>query len=276
MLKKTFSLAALFFILPILVCAQNFSGNTSDVAIAAPERSLKIGETLQYSVEWLGVPVGRITLYVDGIKKIDGNDCYHIVGRAKPNRVISKFYDVEYTVHTYIDVKNGYTVRFEKTRRMNNQVSYVEIDFDHKKNEALYRQSGSAPMWELSEVHDQVANSVPVTIKIFDGTQDLFSSLYYLRLLDLKQGQQRTINIYYEQRSWTLNAYIGVPFVRDIRHKGSFAVFEATLTSNLSKLVLGKSNMTVYLTADSRRIPVEFKFGTSLGTIRGIIQNMPD
>lgn len=275
-MKKIVLLIALFLLLSTFVYAQNFSSKEQKLAIFPNERSLRIGEVLQYSVEWLGIPVGKIILEVRGIEEIDGSDCYHIVGRALPNKFLSKLYDVEYIVHTYIDVKNGYTIRFEKTRRMKDKFNYVEIDFDHQKKEAIYRASGSAPLLVISEARQELENSVPVSFKIIDGTQDLFSGLYYLRLLDIKENQNYAVSVYYEQRNWSVKTKIGKPFIRDIRRKGTFVVFEASLSSDLSKFILGKSHMSVYLTADSRRIPLEFKIGTSLGAIRGIIQDIPN
>lgn len=273
-MKKIVILIAIFLGVNVSLYAQNFMNKKEKITIAAPETSLKIGEKLRYSVEWLGIPVGKITLNVQGIEKIDGRECYHILASATPNKFFAKFYDVEYIVHTYIDAKTFYTYRFEKTRRLKGEFNYVVIDFDREKKEARYQQSGSAPVLDISAVREEVATSVPVTFKILDGTQDLFSSFYYLRFLDLKENQASTVNIYYEQRNWSVNVKVEKPFFRDIRKIGSFAVFGVSLDSKLGEFILGKRKMFVYFTADSRRIPLEFKFATSLGLIRGKIQDI--
>jgi len=46
------------------------------------------------------------------------------------------------------------------------------------------------------------------------------------------------------------------------------------IINRLKTIILGKSKLTVYFSADERRIPVEFKFPTGLGQIRGIIQGI--
>jgi len=265
-----------FLTLPIFVCAQNFGRKKERLAIVAPEKFLKIGEELQYSVEWLGVRVGKIILKVEEIKNIDGHDCYHIIARAMPNKYLAKFYDVEYIVHTYIDKENFYTRRFEKIRRMEGKYNYVTIEFDREKKEVRFRTEGSAPLFDISGRRVQVGQSAPHTLKIINGTQDLFSSVYYIRLLEIKDDQSYTITIYYDRKNWPLHMKVGRPFYRDIRRKGTFAVFEASMNSDLSTFILGKSGMTVYFSADSRRIPLEFKFGTGMGSVRGIIQYISD
>lgn len=275
-MKKIIILILLSLGLSTLVYAQNFRDKKEKITIAPPANALKTGEQLCYSVEWLGIPVGKIILSVQGIKKIDGNECYHIMAMAMPNKFLSKLYEIKYIVHTYIDTKTFYTRRFEKTRRLKGKFSYVLIDFDREKKEVRYKQLGSAPLLDISAVRDQIAASLPVTLKILDDTQDLFSSFYYLRFLGLKENQKHNhLNIYYAQRNWSVNARIEEPFLKDMRKLGSFAVFGVSLDSNLGEFIIGKRKMLVYFTADSRRIPLEFKLATSLGLIRGKIQNIP-
>ena len=277
-MRKIAVLVCFLLILPVFVCAQNFSGRRQNkIPIAEPEKSLKIGERLEYSLEWLGVPVGTITLHVEEIRNIEGHDCYYVTAHAMPNKYLAKLYDVEYTVHTYIDTKHIYTRRFEKIRRMKDQYNYVTIDFDRENKRVEYRSEGSAPLFDISEGHrDEAGQEIPRTLEGINGTQDLFSSIYYLRLLELKKNHSYNIEIYYDQKNWPLTMRVGEPFMMDIRHQGTFAVFKTTMDSELGKFILGKSKMTVYFTADSRRIPVEFKFWTGLGYIRGIISDRSD
>ncbi|MDP3732138.1 MAG: hypothetical protein Q8R31_03785, partial [Candidatus Omnitrophota bacterium] len=55
--------------------AQNFKGKTQNITISDPAKELSIGERLEYSVEWLGVPVGKIRLKVEGITTINNYEC---------------------------------------------------------------------------------------------------------------------------------------------------------------------------------------------------------
>ena len=65
------------------------------------------------------------------------------------------------------------------------------------------------------------------------------------------------------------------PFLREIRKKGSFPVVKISPDSLLNNYILGKRRLIVYLTTDSRRIPLEFKLETGLGPISARIQNPP-
>lgn len=257
--------------------AQNFKGKPeTPVTIAGPQKTLKEGERLEYVVEWLGIPVGRITLSTNGIVTVNNRQCYHISAKAIPNRFFRKLYDMEYDVHSYIDIKTLSSVRFEKTRRMNNIYTYVEADFDQDKNEAIYKYySPSGPVEyvsfpserkELIETHKEI-------IKVPPGVQDLLSSLFYFRLLEIKEQGNYPLNISYHSLNWKMDIKIGKAMMKEFRKKGSFGVFSAAPSSELNKFILGKRKLSVFFTADSSRVPVEFDFGTSVGALKGILQS---
>jgi hypothetical protein len=277
--KQITQISPILLVIPFFISilnAQNFASKGQSLTISEPEKSFRVGEKLQYRVEWLGIPVGNIILNVAGIEKIDSNECYHIIARAMPNRFLTKLYDIEYTVHTYIDKNTLYTVRFEKTRRLRDKIAHIVIDFDRKKNEARIRREGSADSIHISSLREELGRGMPTTIEILGDTQDLFSSFFQFRLMQIKQDHSYPINIYYDERNWTINMKVERPFIKDMRKKGSFAVFKSLLESDLNSYILGKSKLYVYFTADSRRIPLEFHLGTGLGPVRGIIKNIPD
>jgi hypothetical protein len=91
--------------------------------------------------------------------------------------------------------------------------------------------------------------------------------------MDLKENSSYTINIYYDERNWEVKFKVGQPFLKEIRKKGTFPVFEIIMNTELNEFILGKSDLILFLTADRRRIPTEFKLGTGLGTIHGKIRS---
>lgn len=258
------------------VSAQNFKDEPEKISILEPKKGLTIGETLGYSVEWLGIPVGKIVLKVEGSQTVNNYECYHITARALPNRFFQRLYDLEYQVDSYIDKQSFLPVRFQKTRRLNKENNYLTIDFDWEKNEARYKSWGSGAFIKISPLRQKLEGIHPTTTRIPQGTQDLFSSFYYFRVLKIKEGQSYPVNIYYGQRNWPVNLKVDKPFLREIYKKGAFAVVKVYPVSELNDYILGKRNFWVYLTVDSRRLPLEFRLNSAVGPIRGIIQNIPE
>lgn len=274
--KKVLIITVLLLNIYGFACSEDFKGKPQDIIIQEPRKALKLGETLDYSVEWLGIPVGKIVLKVEGTTTLNNYDCYHISATAIPNRFLHRLYDLEYRVDSYIEKDSFLPVRFEKIRRLNKETNFVTIDFDHKKNEAKYKAWGSTLFVKISPLRNKLETANPVTINFPEGTQDLFSSFYYFRIVNIKEGQGYPVNIYYGQRNWPVKMNVDKPFLREMRRKGTFAVVRVFPVSQINDYILGKRNLSVYLTVDSRRIPIEFKLNTAIGPFRGVIQDLPD
>jgi len=275
-MKKTFIMLLAVLLFAPFLYAQNFHGKEAiALAIEKPAKKLNINESLNYSVEWLGIPVGKINLHVEGVIKIDGRDCYLIAAKAWPNNFFKKFYDFEYNVNTLIDSHTFLTRRFEKTRRIGKDSMQEIIDFNRENNSVHYTRQKKAPSLILSFERIKLEQDIPSTYELAPNSQDLFSALYYFRIADIKPDDKFKLNIYYSLRNWQVVADIGRPFIKSLRKKGSLAVFNVRLTSLLNTFVLGKQDMEVVFSADSRRIPVLFKFGSGIGTFRGVLEELP-
>ena len=194
-LKKAVILIILILSVGNPVYAQNFKGKPQNLTISVSAKELGIGETLIYSLEWLGIPVGKIVLKVEGITMINNYECYHITAKAMPNRFFRRLYDLEYTVHTYIDKQFYYTRRFEKIRHMNKQYNRIVIDFDQEKHKASFFSEGSASFLKISPQRIKIESNAPTTTEIPYGTQDLLSSFYCFRFLDIRQNTNYPVNI---------------------------------------------------------------------------------
>lgn len=264
---------ALFLFIPA-VYAQNFSGKTKEVRILPPKNSLIIGEKLEYDILWLGIPVGNILLNVSGIEKVNGRDAYHITGEAKPNDFFAALYDLEYRVDSYMDTLTCCTLSFEKSKIVNGKISKVEIAFDQDKHLAMVKEEGAVPRAQRPASRNLTMRQKEPLNQTIRCSQDIFSTIFYLRLMDLKEKSSYDIPVYYDKRNWITNIKISGAFSRDFHKKGIFDVFGVTIDSDLDELILGMRQMTGLLTADSRRIPMEFRFGSGIGSFYGKIRSI--
>jgi len=277
-MRKNLFFAIAFIGLWPLTFAQNFKGKEIKLSIEPSPYKLTPGETLTYSAEWLGFPAGKIILSVKGIEQVSGHECYHVYAWARPNNFFRMFYDVEYKVDSYIDTKTFSTLRFEKIRRKNQVFDYSMIQFDREKNEATY--SSCHPQGPIDKINfaslskDLAANN-PKTVKTASLTQDPLSSVYYFRLLDIKENNVYSINISFDQKDWPVKVKVGKLLLKEIRKKGIFSVFEFSAEAGMLNFVGGTGKSMVYFTTDSKRIPLSFATNTKFGPIKGLIQDLP-
>lgn len=274
-MKRTLSILFIFVGVFCSAYAQNFKG-IADAAVVPfidPQKQIKTGESLAYSIEWLGVPVGHVIFRAEEPEKIDGHQCYHIVARSFPNRYLRKIYDLEYTVHTYIDVEMLSPRRFIKVRRFDQNTNTVQTDFDLEKGVAANSSQGEAGFVNVSKRREEIKKEI--TSNFPPKTQDLLSFFYYFRLTKIEPEVMYPVNVYYNQSNWLLQITAGKPFYRELHKKGRYPVSVVSVGSNLNDYIMGKEQFSVTLTTDARRIPVEFKFGTALGPIRAVIREVP-
>ncbi|MCX5712592.1 MAG: DUF3108 domain-containing protein [Candidatus Omnitrophica bacterium] len=275
-MRKYYIAAILFFMFSVNLWAQNFkSFDCSDPIIEKPDKKLSINENLDYSLEWLGIPVGKINLHIEGEIMISGREYYLIAAKALPNSFFKKFYDFEYNVSTLVDTQTFLTRRFEKTRRIGKDSVREIIDFDRASNIVHYKVENAAPKLQLSFDRVKMEQDIPQTYELVPNAQDLFSALYYFRVTEVKPDSQVKLDVYYALRNWKVDAYIGKARMVALRKKGTRPVFNVRLSSQLNRFVFGKEDMDVTFTADSRRIPVYFKFGSGIGTFRGVLEEFP-
>jgi len=279
-MKRLILIALIFLFIPgVFLWADNFLGKKEGLSIEPPRKALLTPEVLRYSVEWLGVPVGKIILTTEGTEQINSRPCYLITARTFPNRFFVKLFDVEYKLASYTDKEGLYSLRFIKARRIKEVSDEMRIDFDQKNHRAFYKffvPGGPAEIITFPSMRKERVVNAEATIDIPEQCQDLLSSLYYFRLLDIKEKNTYPVNISYGQVNWEMNVSAGKPYKKDFYKKGSLGVFTVSPKTQLADFILGKRELSITFTSDSARVPVIITVNTAIGQFRACLENLPD
>jgi len=260
-IKRIFIISFLFFLIIFDYKSDASNYKFKRTIINSEKKELPAGEELLYRLELFGIPIGWINLKIKEKTLFKGRSCYHIIGQAYSNRFFKKFYDVAYNVDTYIDAETFVSYRFQKQRRLNNQFTKVTVDFNWDKKQI--------------KISDEVDNKQrEQLINLNDKTQDLLSSLYYFRLMNIELNGSYDIRIFYGTETWITNIKVKSPQLIDIYRKGSLEAFETEINTELSQIILQTPRLTVYFTNDTKRIPILFYLRFPFGHLRGRIYNL--
>ena len=60
-----------------------------DIIIAEPDKRLPEYETLTFTLKWIGISVGTVTMSVKGVRKINERDAYVLEAAFQSNRFLS-------------------------------------------------------------------------------------------------------------------------------------------------------------------------------------------
>lgn len=133
------------------------------------------GETLVYTVAWLKIEGGEMTLSARRTATPDGVPVHHLLLTAVSNEYVSKFYPVNTRYETWVDARDFQPLRFEKRAREGRYVSDEVEEFD------LVRRIGS---WRTDRT--------PLPERV----SDIISSFYFMRTSPLRPGTDVRLDMF--------------------------------------------------------------------------------
>ena len=217
-------------------------------------RAVPVPEKLVYSLSWMGIAVGTATQEIseDGAHR-------KILSHALSNDWLSAFYPVDDRTESLL-AKNGshfpgesryYRMTFKEGRRTRDR----EITFDQEKR--------------VGRFHDRLGGE-QVEIPIVENTYDIYASFYYVRSQPLEPGSSFMIHVLdgKELRN------IEVKVLKRERVTVPAGEFNTILVRPMVKsegVFEGKGGALIWLTDDSRRIPVKAETKVRVGSVTAVL-----
>lgn len=214
-----------------------------------------VGERLSFDIKYGFVSAGTAVLGIPEVALERGYECYHIVSLAESNPFFSVFFTVRDVAESYVDVRDLAPLRFEKRLREGDFRAHDLVLFDHERQVAVY------PM--------KNGRVVPIATRV----QDILSSLYYVRMMELEVGEPVYIDNHADGKNYPLRINvlrrerISVP-------AGDFDTIVVEPVMRTAGLFSHKGRLTVWLTDDERRIPVLMKSKVMIGSIAAVLTDV--
>ena len=254
-----FLCAALLSVLPI-ASAVSPVGAAGGRATLGPSGEVAVppfgvGERLSFEIKYGFVSAGTATLGIPEIVTERGYECYRIVSLAESNPFFSAFFTVRDVVESYLDTRELVPRRFEKRLREGDFRAHDLVLFDHDRHVALYPKRDG--------------RLVPISV----GAQDVLSSLYYVRMMDLIVGRSVFIDNHADKKNYPLE----IKVLRKERVRVPAGRFDCIVVEPFMRgagLFSQKGRLTVWLTDDAERIPVLMKSKVVVGSISAVLTDI--
>ena len=231
----------------LALCA---TGVTVDAHPDQDSLPFKVGEKLTFSVRYGFLRAGIATMEVAGKVTCGGGECLHIVSEAHSTMPFSLFYEVEDRVESFIDAKHLYTWRYEKTLREGSYRDHEVVVFDQQNNLATYP--------------DGKKVSVP------QGVQDVLSSLYYVRTMEIEVGKSIFIDNHADEKNYALE--VRVLRIEEVKvPAGTYQCYVLEPILRAAGIFQHKGRLTVWLSTDPSHIPVMMKSKIVIGSIDAVL-----
>ena len=218
---------------------------------ASDDLPFKLGEKLTFSVRYEFVKAGEATLEVEGITQCGNqSECFRLVSEARSTKPFSLIFEVRDRVESFVHVDSLYTLRYVKSLKEGKYEAYEAVDFDQVLHTATY------PDGEVVEIPPRV--------------QDVLSSLYYIRTMDLEVGRSVFINNHADGKNYPLE--VKVLRVEEIKvPAGTYKCFVLEPVLRASGVFQHKGKLTVWMSTDPSRIPVMMKSKILIGAINAVL-----
>lgn len=216
--------------------------------------AFKAGEKLRYRLHYGVIDAGEATLEVNKTDKtVQGRPLLHMVGKGRTLGSFNWFFKVRDRYETYMDAQGVFPWMF--IRRVDEGGFTINQDYTFKQHE------------------EKVSTNEGKTFDVPFGIHDMLSSFYYARTLNLegaKIGQEFQMQMFIDNEVYPFKIkYLGDETIKT--RKGKFKCHIIRPIVMEGRIWKQEEDLTVWVTADKNKIPVEIKTKIAVGSIKATL-----
>lgn len=228
--------------------------STSTVIV---NKAFQVGEKLRYTIEWGALDVGSASLEIPDSVEVSSRPAYHLFSMANSKGFVENFYKVRDRNEAFLDMKSFESHGYKKAMREGGFRREEEVVFDL--TERKFRGRSRNPE-KMDKPPSEYVGDLPAF------ALDVFSSLYLVRTMDLKEGLEIVIDVN-SKKNWPLLVKIQKRETVKVP-AGTFDCFlvEPVLRDEGIFIKKGKK-LEVWMTADERKMPVLMRSKVFIGAV---------
>ncbi len=234
------------FFLIFFISSIGFSQNNQD--------AFNEGEFLKFKINYGFINAGFASLeIVDTI--VDNQPLHHIIGKGWSAGMVHLFFPVEDDYQTFIHKETMLPYHFIRKINEGGYTKDKEIFFDYSKLEARV----------IDHKHD-----TEKTFAIKNDIQDLLSTLYYLRSLDLSElnvDEVISVNMFLDNEIIKFKLiFKGKEVINTKFGKVKTMIFNPLVQEG--RIFKENESVTVWITDDKNKIPIKIKAAVLVGSLK--------
>lgn len=222
-------------------------------------QAFRPGETLTYEISWSTIiTAGTAVTEVKRERLPDGREVLRFIATSRSVGVVDKVYPVNDTVQSVFDPQGMQSLSFSLNESHGKRKRRRGLVFDHARKKVV------------STLNDDP----PQTLAIRDRVQDALSSLYYLRTRkDFTIGKTMVIEVHDSGKNWSVEVHI-LAREKVKTPAGEFSTIKVKTYPKYDGVFMNKGEIFIWLTDDSRKVPVLMKSTISIGSIVSTLTDM--
>ncbi|MEW6544069.1 MAG: DUF3108 domain-containing protein [Nitrospirota bacterium] len=223
---------------------------SSSAPSISTDRPFAPGERFVYTIDWFAIRAGNAVLELAESPPLNGRPVFRILTAATSSPLISKFYPVDNRVESLVDMDTLLPERMVFRRREGRRKNDFDVTF--------HRAEGT-----VTSIKDGAADTLPVPL----GIHDAISCLYYVRSQpSLVPGSSILLHVHHDKKNYKLEVQVeGIETVTG--PWGTVETVRVLAIMPFQGIFLNEGNIRVWLTNDTRRVPVMMKAKVIIGSV---------
>lgn len=212
------------------------------------------GEKLVYTVSWLKIEGGEMTIAASRDATPDGVPVHHIALAAVSNDYVSKFYPVNTRYETWVDARDFQPLRFEKRAREGRYVSDEVETFDLARHVGLWRDT---------------------TTTLPERVSDIISCFYWLRTQPMSVGAAIKVDMFSRGKVYKIVVNV-LGEERVETEAGAFDTWKVQpeMRETPRDEDRNKGKLFLWFSKDARRLPVMARTVMPIGSVTGRLRRV--
>ena len=206
---------------------------------------MKIGEKLNYSAYFSGVPAAEASLEIIGKEKLNGTNTYHVRFSARSKGIINYLFPINDRIDLWLSEDSFLTVKESLRIREGDYKKSQEMILNHNKNFLVLDSD---------------------TLTIPGNTHSPYALFYFFRMKDYNQVVLDTLHTTNGKKTTALK----VEIERDVKVNvpaGSFNCNKVTPMKLNDKEFKNRSQMSILFSNDENRYPVKIWLAMKYGSL---------
>lgn len=202
-----------------------------------------IGEKLEYSLWFNFIKGGEATMEIVGLERVNGQPAYHLRLVSETSPIFDKIFKVRDYFDSWMDIRGLFSHQFQKNIQERRYRKNYAVRFDYDQQKAF------------------TSND---TVAIKGRMQDALSVIYCVRAENLSEGRIIKLNNFDNNKIKLFNVVVSRTEKISVP-AGEFECFVLEPYATEGKLFKYQTDMTIYVSTDSLRLPVLITSTASFG-----------
>ena len=215
------------------------------LSLAFSSSSMKIGEKLNYSAYFSGVPAAEASLEIIGKEKLNGTNTYHVRFSARSKGIINYLFPINDRIDLWLSEDSFLTVKESLRIREGDYKKSQEMILNHSKSFLVLDSD---------------------TLAIPGNTHSPYALFYFFRVKDFNEVVLDTLHTTNGKKTTALK----VEIERDVKVNvpaGSFNCNKITPMKLNDKEFKNRSQMSILFSNDENRYPVKIWLAMKYGSL---------